>query len=100
MLDVIIREMKIKAKRDTTTHSLECLKLKRLIPSVGRDVEQQEFAGGNTNWYNYFGRHLAVIIEAEYVYILWINNFIPGYIPNRNAYMYVHKRLVQEFMET
>lgn len=32
-----------KLKEDTTIHSLECLKLKRLIPNVGKGVKQLEF---------------------------------------------------------
>ena len=35
------------------------------IPNVGEDVKQQEFlfiTGGNTKWYNHFGRQFVVLL--------------------------------------
>ena len=40
------------------------------IPNVGEDVKQQEFlfiTGGNTKWYNHFGRQFVVLLERENV---------------------------------
>lgn len=35
---------------------------------------------------------MAKITEAKCMCVLWTNNFIPKYIPNRNAYVYVHQK--------
>ena len=77
---------KWKLKEDTTMHSLECLKLKRLTPNVGKDVKQLEFL------YTAVRTHIDItILEdslaviTEYMNVLWTNNFIAGYTLNRNV---------------
>ena len=40
---ILIKEMQIKSKQDTTKHLLSWIKLKRLtVPSAGNNVEQLE----------------------------------------------------------
>lgn len=52
-----LKKTKLKPQRDTTKHSLNGQKTKLTVPSVGREVEQQEpryTADRNVNWFSNF----------------------------------------------
>lgn len=54
-------------QRDTTIHSLEELKLKRLNISFNEDVEQLELSltsGGNAKWSNHYGGSLTISLKS------------------------------------
>ena len=66
---LVVKEMKVKPRRDIITHLLKWLNLEWLaILSIGNDVEQVEHsytASGNIKWYNCFGKLLGTFLKKK-----------------------------------
>lgn len=51
---------KLKPQYNTTTYSLEWLKIERVtVPSMGKDVQKQALIVLMVKWYNHFGKQFG-----------------------------------------
>ena len=74
-----LEKCKIKPLSDTTTSTRNgwCCFLILTIPTISRDVEQQEFwhtASGDVIWFNHFKKVWHYLVDLKLMHFLWPSN--------------------------